>query len=141
MNGILIDEVPHLLTVIPSKTINAIHIEDPFDNTHPIMISLKLTRVTSHVDVRKLTHKEYEDQNIFKIELMSKALLWDLLSTEFSRQEKSMFNYRGWFVSHNTPARRQVLINSITSCAYDAADVMDNDSDATVLESFVKISS
>ena len=48
-----------------------------------------------------------------------------------------MFNYRGWFVNPNTLARGQLFINSVTLYAYDAADVMDDDNYATVLESFV----
>ena len=38
-----------------------------------------------------------------------------------------MFNYRGWFISLNTPARGQLFTNSVTLYAYDAADVMDDD--------------
>ena len=41
-----------------------------------------------------------------------------------------MFNYRGQFVSPNAPV-------SVTLYGYDAADVMDNNTYATVLESFV----
>ena len=41
----------------------------------------------------------------------------------------------------DTPERRKFFINSVTLCAYDAADVMNNDSYAIVLESFVNISS
>ena len=37
-----------------------------------------------------------------------------------------MFDYRGWFVSPNTPVRIQLFANSVTSYAYDAADVMDD---------------
>ena len=66
---------------------------------------------------------------------------WDLSSTEFIRQEQSMFDYRGQFVSPNTPARVQLFINSVTSCAYDATDVMNDDNYATVLKSFVNTSS
>ena len=53
-------------------------------------------------------------------------------SPESGRQEQSMFDYRGWVISPNTPA---------TSYAYNAADVMDDDSYATLLESIVSISS
>ena len=48
-----------------------------------------------------------------------------------------MFNYIGRFVSPNTPARSQKFVNFVTFYAYDAADVMNDDNDATVLESFV----
>ena len=46
-----------------------------------------------------------------------------------------------WFVITTTPAREQLLINSVTLYSYDAADDMDDDNFATVLESFVIISS
>ena len=52
-----------------------------------------------------------------------------------------MFDYRGQFASPNIPARRQLFINSVTLYANDAADVMDDDSYGTVLESFVTTSS
>ena len=52
-----------------------------------------------------------------------------------------MFNYRVQFASPNTPARGQLFINSVTSFAYDAVDVMDDDNYATLLESFVTTSS
>ena len=59
---------------------------------------------------------------------MVEAPPWDL-------QKQSMFDYRGWFVSPNTQARGQLFINAATSYAYDAADVMDDDNYATVLDS------
>ena len=52
-----------------------------------------------------------------------------------------MFDYRGRFVSPNSPARGQLCINSVTLYAYDAADVMADDNYATVLDSYVTASS
>ena len=52
-----------------------------------------------------------------------------------------MFNYRGWFVSPSTSARGQLFINSVTLYVYDAANVMNDDNYATVLQSFVSTSS
>ena len=72
---------------------------------------------------------------------MAEAPPWDLYSPNFSQQEQSMFNYRGCFVSPDTPARGQLFINCVTSYAYDAADVMDDDNCATVLDSYVTTSS
>ena len=68
---------------------------------------------------------------------MVEAPPWDPFSTDFSAQEQNMFNYRGRFNSPNTPARGQSFINSATLYAYDAADVKDDENNATVLESFV----
>ena len=107
MNGVLINEVPKYLAPVPSETIHAIQIENPIDANHPIIIPLKLNGVTSYFEVRKPTQEEYENQNILKIELMVEAPQWDPSSPEYSHQEQSMFNYRGRFVSPNTPTREQ----------------------------------
>ena len=72
------------------------------------------------------TQEEYEDQNILKIEITVEAQPWDLSIHDFTCQEQTTFDYRGRFFSPNTPAY-----------AYDAADVMNDDNYATVLESFV----
>ena len=100
---------------------------------------LQVTDIICYFAVRTTTQEEYEDERILKIELMVVAPPWDLLSPELSRQEQSMFNYRGSFVSPKTPAVGHLFINSATSYAYDAVDVIDNDNYATVLEKFVTI--
>ena len=123
VNGVLIDEVPKFLEPIPSETMHDIQIENPFE----LKLKESLVTFTSYFEVRKLTQEEYEDQDILEIELMAKAPLWDPSSPEYSYQEQSMFNYRGQFVSPNTPARGQLFINSVTPYAYDATDVMDDD--------------
>ena len=46
MNGVLINEVPNFLAPFHSETMHAIQLENPFNATHPINISLKLNRVT-----------------------------------------------------------------------------------------------
>ena len=63
----LIDKVPKFLASIPSETMHAIQITNPFDVTHPITIHLKLSKVTRYFEVRKPTLEEYEDQNVLKI--------------------------------------------------------------------------
>ena len=87
------------------------------------------------------TWDKYENKNILKIDLIVEAPPSDMSSSEFSSQEQWMFNNRGWFVSPNTPAREQSFINYVTSYAYDAAYVMDNNNYAPVLESFMSTSS
>ena len=42
MNCVLIDEVQKFLAPSPSETTHAIQVENAFDATHPIIISLKL---------------------------------------------------------------------------------------------------
>ena len=137
MNAVAIDEVPKFLAPILSETMHAIQIMDPFIANLAIIITWNISRLTCYIGVRKTTQKEYQDQYILKTELMAEAKLWDLPSSEFSRQEQIMLDYRGWFVVSTTPARRQLFFNSITSCAYDAADVMDDDNMVTALKSFI----
>ena len=55
MNGVLISEVPKLPAPVPNVTMDAMQLENPFDATHPIIISLKWNRVTSYFEVRKHT--------------------------------------------------------------------------------------
>ena len=78
------------LASILMETTHAIKIENRFNAMQPIIISLKLNRVTSYFDVRTPTCEGYEDQNIFKMELMAEALPWDLSSPQFSSQEQNM---------------------------------------------------
>ena len=68
---------PKFLTLIPSETMHAIQLENPFDGIHPIIIPLKLNRVTSYFNVRKPTWEEYEDESILKIGLTVEAPLWN----------------------------------------------------------------
>ena len=95
VNGLLIDEVSKFLALIPSVTMHAIQLENPFDGIHAIIISLKLNRVTKYFKVKTPTQKEYEDQNILKIGLIVEAPTWYLSSPDFSCQEQSIFDYRG----------------------------------------------
>ena len=55
MNNVLIDEVPKFLAPIPSEITHAIQIEKSFDDTHLIIILLKLNRFTSYFKLRKPT--------------------------------------------------------------------------------------
>ena len=61
MNGVLINEVPIFLEPIPIETMHAIKIENSFHAAHPTIIALKLPRVTSYFDVKKLSREENED--------------------------------------------------------------------------------
>ena len=71
---------------------------------------------------------------------MAEASWWDPSSPEFHRQEQSMLDHRGLLVIPTIAARGQLVINCFTSYAFNAADVMDNDNFATVLETYVTIS-
>ena len=51
----------------------------------------------------------------------------------FAKQEDGMLDYRGHLLSHTTPSRGQLVINSVESLANDAVDVMDDENFATIL--------
>ena len=87
--------------------------------------------------MRKPTLEENEDQDNNKIELMAEDPPCDISSPAFSRQEQSMLSWRRLFIIPTTPVREPLFINQFTLYNYDAADVMDDDNFATVLESFV----
>ena len=86
MNDVLIDEVLNFLAPIPSESMHATQIENPFDATHLIIIPLKSNGVSSYFEVRKPTQEECKSQNILKIELTVVAPPWDLSSLDYSHQ-------------------------------------------------------
>ena len=92
VKGVLINEVTKFLASIPSETTHTIQLVNPFDATHPIIISLKLNGVTININVRNPAWEEYEDQNILKIELMAEAPPWDPSNSVYSHQEQSMLD-------------------------------------------------
>ena len=105
MNGVSIYEEPQFLAPIPSETMHVVQLENPFNTTHQIIIPLKLNEVNSYFKSKMPTWEEYKDQNMLKIKLTVEAPSLDLSSPEYSCQKQSMFNYRGRFISPNTPGR------------------------------------
>ena len=51
LNGVQISEVPKFLGETLSETTHAIELVDPFNATHPLIILLQLSWVTSYFDV------------------------------------------------------------------------------------------
>ena len=86
------------------------------------------------------TWEEYEDQNTLKTDLWQKLHHGTNLVLNIVAKNR-MFDYRGLFISLNTQARWQLFINSVTSYACDAPDVMDDDNYAKVLKRFANTSS
>lgn len=84
----------------------------------------------------KSTPEEYDDQDILKIELTTEAPPWDPSSPDFSRQVQVFLTF--WEVLFSLQGDNHPWI--LSHYAYDAANVMDNDSFATMLEWFVIIS-
>ena len=52
MNSALINKVSKFFIPIPGKTMHAIQLEDPFDATYPVIIALRLNKVSSYFKVR-----------------------------------------------------------------------------------------
>ena len=113
-------------------TTHVIQIINPFDTTHQIIIPVQISQITSYFVVKKPSLEENDDQDILKVEVTP----WDLSSPEFSRQEQSVLDYRGWFVIPNAPERGKTCTISVTWYAYDAEDILDDGNFATVLESY-----
>ena len=55
LNGLHISEVPNFLAESPGEATHAIEFIDPFDASHPLIILLQLSRVTSYFDVYSLS--------------------------------------------------------------------------------------
>ena len=55
VKGVLIIEVPKFLAPVPSETMHAIKLENPFDATFSNIMPLKLHGVTIYCNVRTLT--------------------------------------------------------------------------------------
>ena len=66
MNGVAIDKVYKCLATIPSEIMHAIKVVNLLDVTHPFIILLVITIVTSCFNVRKPAQKEYEYQYSLK---------------------------------------------------------------------------
>lgn len=138
MNGITVNEVPKFLLPNPTPTSHAVVLNP--DSAHPYVIPLSLDGVTSYFSVRKPTAEEYEDDELPHYDLTANDPLWDPSSDSFAKQEDGMLDYRGHLLSRATPARGQLVINSVESLAYDAVDVTDDDNFATILDANVNVS-
>ena len=57
--GVHTSEAPKLLDESPSVTTHAIKLADHFSTTHPLIIPLQLTSVTSYFDVHYPSEAEY----------------------------------------------------------------------------------
>ena len=82
-----ISEVPTFLAESPSVTTHAIELIDPFSITHPLIISLQLSGVTSYFDVHSPIIAEYKNEDILKIHLTAEEPPWDPSTKEHSERE------------------------------------------------------
>ena len=76
MNGVVIDEHHSFMAPIFSMTMHTKLIMRNFDESHPIIIPLKTTKVTICIHVRKLIQEEYKDQSNIKIDCFLLVQVW-----------------------------------------------------------------
>ena len=74
-----------------------------------------MKEVTSYLPSRKPRASEYEDESIPHIYMTSKAPVWETSDTGFSEQEDAMHDFRGEVISSETIARRQRIINLLST--------------------------
>ena len=87
LNEVKISEVPMFLLEIPNKTTHTIELVDPFNITHPLIILLQLSCVTSYFYVFAPSIAEYEDKNFPKIHFTAEEPPLDSSASICSEQE------------------------------------------------------
>ena len=91
--------------------------------------------MTTYFDVYSPSVTEYENEDIPKINLTSEEPPWDPSTKEYSEQEIQMLDHIGQISISAIVARGPVCVSAVvlSSLAYDATDVFDNDNVATAL--------
>ena len=87
LNGVHIREVSKFLAEAPNETTHAIELVNPFNATHPLIILLQLSGVTSYFDVFSRSISDYEDEDIPKIHLTAEEPPWDPSTSKYSERE------------------------------------------------------
>ena len=113
LNDAQINEVPKFLAETLSERTHAIELVDPFDATHPLIIPLKLSGVTSYFDVFSPSITEYESDKIPKIHLTVEEQPWDLSTNKYSEEETQMLDHRGLISIPTTVARGPVFVCAV----------------------------
>ena len=142
LNGVHISEVPEISAETPSETTHAIDLVNPFYATHPLIIQLQLSSVTSYFDVYSPSITEYENDDILKIHLTAEEPPWDPSTSKYSEQETQILDHQGQISIPAIAVRGPIFVSTVVSysLAYDAADVMDNNKLASALEAQIQIS-
>ena len=87
LNGVHISEVTKFLDESPSMTTHTIELVNPSNVTHPLLILLQLSGVTSNFDVYTPSSEKHENDDIPKIHLTAEEHLWDPSTKEYSEGE------------------------------------------------------
>ena len=134
IKGVVINEVPKFLAPVPTETTQAIQILNPFNATHSIFIPFWITRVTSYFDVRKL-------KKSMRVRITSTLNSWWKIYhgicqawVQYAKAEHAWLQGMFCYPHHSS---KDTIINqlSVSSYAHDAADVMNDNNFAIVLES------
>ena len=98
LNGVQISEVPKFLAENPSETTHAIELVGTLYATHPLIILLQLSGVTSYFDVYSPGVAEYENDDTPKIHLTAEETSWDPSINGYSERETQMLDHQGQII-------------------------------------------
>ena len=87
--------MPYLMT----RETHVIIAPDP-DGNAPLIMPLKIQRVTSYLLVHKPSQRECDSMSIPGIELTSEHLDWDPASNRYEEQEEATTDFRGEIAHH-----------------------------------------
>ena len=65
------------------------------ENGASVVLPFFLIRVTSHLNFMPLTHDEFEHHGCTRIEVTSRALIWDPSTDIYEDQENAMMDFQG----------------------------------------------
>ena len=83
MSGVIINDLPKFLAEDPDENTHAIRVDYPLNPNEPLVIPLSLKGITVYFLSSKPKAGEYEDELIPRIDLTSKAPVWEPSETSF----------------------------------------------------------
>ena len=92
-------------------TTHAIQLTYTFNTTHPLVILLQLSGVTSYFDLHSLSIAEYKNKKIPKIHLITEKPPWDPSTNEYSKRETWILDHQGQISIPATTARGPVFVS------------------------------
>jgi hypothetical protein len=139
--GVTIHDCPKIFVTNPNNESHAIVIDaDPYTPTdNKLIIPLQLQGVTSVFPVRTPSRAEFDDDDIPRIVMTSDGPEWDPQTSDWSKQEASMTDFRGHIHEYNDVlARGRSLINSV-SCSHLQLNPTDDEHFADALQRNVRV--
>ena len=115
--GVTIHDCPKIFVTNPTDQSHAIVIDaDPYTpEDKKLIIPLQLQGVSSVFPIRTPSHAEFDDEDIPRIVMTAEAPEWDPKTSDWSKQEASMTDFRGHIYGlDDVVARGRSLINSVS---------------------------